>query len=68
MSHKTQAQYTTMLEKVNEAYSKVFPNHNMSPDFVMLDCEIALKNALEATWPTTRTIMCYYHVMQAVLL
>ena len=46
-----------MLEKLNEAYSKVFPNRNMSPDFFMLDCEIALKNALEATWPTTRTIM-----------
>lgn len=50
MSHKTQVAYTTMFYNLNQAYSKVFPGRFLSTEYVMMDCEIALKNATEVTW------------------
>lgn len=66
MSHKTELAYVAMLEKLCEAYVKINPDLVISPDYIMIDCEIALKNASVHVWPGTRTIMCFFHLMQAV--
>ena len=60
LPNKQQATYVTLLHELREL------NPELSPSSVMIDFEVASKNALQEVFPDVRIQGCFYHLSQAI--
>ena len=61
---KTEASYTTALQAVKD-FAGTAEIPNITPPIVMLDLELALKNAVARVFPHSYVCFCFFYLGQA---